>query len=73
MPFPAFLSRFLCTKLNEKKILGMLIKQNPNRKIYLFFFIYLFNSPKIHYTDKKNGNIYKGGARNLLETIGLFN
>ena len=38
-----------------------------------YLFIYLFNSPKIHYTDKKNKNIYKSGARNLLETIGLFN
>ena len=35
MPFPAFLSGFLCIEqvMNEKKILGILMKQNLSRKI----------------------------------------
>ena len=35
MPFPVFWSGFLCIELvvNEMKILGILIKQNLNRKI----------------------------------------
>ena len=43
-------------------------------KLQLFIYFILIDSPKIHYTDiKKIRNIYKSGARNLLETIGLFN
>ena len=35
MPFPAFWNGFLCIEqvMNEKKILGILMKQNLNRKI----------------------------------------
>ena len=35
MQFPAFLSGFLCIEqvINEKKILGIIIKQSLNRKI----------------------------------------
>ena len=35
MPFPVFWSGFLCIEevMNEMKILGILMKQNQNRKI----------------------------------------